>query len=49
MKCKFDFSVVAMGDWDPGPDRILHKSRYLKSPLAALQCWKAQAECSRTV
>ena len=49
MKCKFDFSVVAMGDRDPGPDRIPHKSCDLKSPLAALQCWKAQAEHSRTV
>jgi len=22
MKCEFDFSVVAMGDRDPGPDRV---------------------------
>jgi len=31
MGWKFDFSVVAMGDWDPGPDRVPHKSRYTRS------------------
>lgn len=49
MKCKLDFSVVAMGDRDAGPDWIPHKSRYLKSRHAALQCWNAQAQRSRTV
>jgi len=26
MGWKFDFSVVAMGDRDPGPDQVPHKS-----------------------
>jgi len=28
MKWEFDFSVVAMGDRDPGPDRVPRKWRY---------------------
>ena len=28
IKCKFDFSVVAMGERDPGPDRVPGKLRY---------------------
>jgi len=29
MGWKFDFAVVAMGDRDPGPDPVPHKSRYI--------------------
>ena len=28
IKCKFDFSVVAMGEWDPSPDQVSGKRRY---------------------
>jgi len=28
MGWKFDFAVVAMGDRDPGPDQVPHKSHY---------------------
>jgi len=37
MKGKFDFSVVAVGDRDPGPDRVPYKSRYLVFPAPLLQ------------
>jgi len=38
MKCKFDFSVVAMGDPDPGPDRVPHKSCYVRYGSCRLYC-----------